>query len=215
MIRVLVVDDQEIVRAGLRTILESSGDIEVVAEAGDGRSAIEIASRTSPDVVLMDIRMPELDGIAATRELTLAEPNTNVLILTTYGLDDNIDDALRAGAAGFVTKSTAPDQLIAAVRQVARGESVLGADVTRQLIHRLVSQPTRPDRPAAFETLTPREIEVLTLVADGLSNTEIASELLVSEATVKTHISRMLTKLGLRDRVQAVVFAHDFGIRTP
>jgi DNA-binding NarL/FixJ family response regulator len=215
MIRVLVVDDQEIVRAGLRTILESSGDIEVVAEAGEGRSAIEIASRTSPDVVLMDIRMPELDGIAATRELTLAEPNTNVLILTTYGLDDNIDDALRAGAAGFVTKSTAPDQLIAAVRQVARGESVLGADVTRQLIHRLVSQPTRPDRPAAFETLTPREIEVLTLVADGLSNTEIASELLVSEATVKTHISRMLTKLGLRDRVQAVVFAHDFGIRTP
>lgn len=212
MTRVLVVDDQEIVRAGLRTILESAGDLDVVAEAADGRAAIAAARDCDPDVVLMDIRMPVLDGIAATREMTQSNLRCGVLVLTTYGMDDNVEQALRAGALGFVTKSSDPDQLIAAVRQVARGGPVLGPDVTRQLIQRMLAQPSRREPPASFGSLTQREVEVLELVAEGLSNSEIADELVVSEATIKTHVSRLLAKLGLRDRVQAVVFAHDHGI---
>lgn len=212
MTSVVIADDERIVRAGLRTILESAGDIDVVAEAGDGGAALDETRRHDPDVVLMDIQMPHLDGIAATRELAASGSRSRVLVLTTYGMDENLYAALRAGAAGFVTKSLAPDRLIAAVHAVAAGETVLGPDVIRQLVDHVRLAPPAPDRPPSLDALTPRELEVLRLMAAGLSNAEIAERLYVGEGTVKTHVSRVLTKLGLRDRVQAVVFAFEHGV---
>jgi DNA-binding NarL/FixJ family response regulator len=197
-------------RAGFRMILEAQPDIEVVGEAGDGAEAIEEVRRTAPDVVLMDIRMPRLDGVEATRRLA----GQKVVILTTFGLDEYIVDTLRAGASGFLLKDAPPEELVRAVRAVAAGDALLSPAVTRQLLERIVPRldaPTR-DAPAALSELTDRELEVLRLMAQGLSNKEIAGRLVVGEATVKTHVSHVLMKLGLRDRVQAVVLAHEAGL---
>ena len=214
-LRVVVADDQALIRAGFRMILDSEPDITVVAEAGTGRGAVAAVRRTQPDLVLMDIRMPELDGIAATGEITSGSDRTRVLILTTFDLDEYVHDALRAGASGFLLKESPPDQLLAAVRTVAAGEALLAPSVTRRLIERFVADaPPRPPSPA-LESLTPREAEVLSLVARARSNAEIASELYVSEATVKTHLARLLVKLGLRDRLHAVVFAYENGVVRP
>ena len=213
MIRVIVADDQAVVRAGLLMILEAQEDIEVVGEAGDGREAVEMARSLHPDVVLMDIRMPAVDGIEATRRLVAAGVRTRVLILTTYGLDEYVYDALRAGASGFFLKTDSPDRLVEAVRTVAAGEALLGPETTRLLIDRFIAGPA-PNAPPPLEvaTLTDRELEVLKLVSEGLSNAEIAARIYVSEGTVKTHVARILSKLGLRDRVQAVVFAFETGL---
>jgi DNA-binding NarL/FixJ family response regulator len=213
MIRVIVADDQAVVRAGLLMILDAQADIEVVGEAGDGREAVEMARSLHPDVVLMDIRMPAVDGIEATRRLVAAGVRTRVLILTTYGLDEYVYDALRAGASGFFLKTDSPDRLVEAVRTVAAGEALLGPETTRLLIDRFIAGPA-PNAPPPLEvaTLTDRELEVLKLVSEGLSNAEIAARIYVSEGTVKTHVARILSKLGLRDRVQAVVFAFETGL---
>jgi DNA-binding NarL/FixJ family response regulator len=206
-IRVVIADDQAMMRAGFRMILQAQPDIEVVGEAGDGVEAIEVAQRTSPDVVLMDIRMPRLDGVEATRRLA----GQKVVILTTFGLDEYIVDTLRAGASGFLLKDAPPEELVRAVRAVAAGDALLSPSVTRQLLERLVPRLEAPERdsPPELQELTGRELEVLRLMAQGLSNKEIASRLVVGEATVKTHVSHVLMKLGLRDRVQAVVLAHE------
>jgi DNA-binding NarL/FixJ family response regulator len=212
-LRLLIADDQPLMRAGFRAVLEATGDMEVVGEAGDGEAAVELARRVHPDVVLMDIRMPRLDGIEATRRLT----GHRVLILTTFGLDDYIIDALRAGASGFILKDVPTEELVHAVRVIAAGEALLSPAVTRRLLDRVGRRlpASATTAPAAFAELTEREREVFELLARGLSNAEIAELLVVGDATVKTHVSNVLTKLGLRDRVQAVVLAYESGLIAP
>jgi DNA-binding NarL/FixJ family response regulator len=211
MIRVLVADDQSMVRAGFRMLLADEPDLEVVAEAVDGGEAVEKAERFRPSVVLMDIRMPRLDGLEATRRILAADPAARVLILTTFDLDEYVYEALAAGASGFVLKDDDPEQLIAAIRTVAHGEALLSPAVTRRVIKRFADLP-RSSPPAGMEELTERERDVFRLVAEGLSNAEIGSALHISDTTVKTHVTQVLRKLGLRDRVQAVVLAHRSGI---
>lgn len=216
-IRVVVADDQAVVRAGFRTILESEPDIEVVGEAGDGRHAVLTARRQRPDVVLMDVRMPGTDGIAATRMLAGpgVEDPVAVLVVTTFDLDEYVFAALRGGASGFLLKDSEPDDLVAAVRAVAGGHGLVAPQVTRRLIAEF-SRTTAPlPPPAAVEDLTRRQREILRLVSDGLSNAEIAEALTVSVSTVKTHVGHLLTRLGCRDRVQLVVFAHQHGLAGP
>jgi DNA-binding NarL/FixJ family response regulator len=208
MIRVLIADDQPLMRTGFRTVLEATGQIQVVAEADDGEQAVAAAHRHDPDVILMDIRMPVLDGLAATRRL----PRHKVLILTTFGLDEYIVEALRAGASGFLTKDVPRQELVAAVKAVAHGDAVLGPRVTRQLLDRVAHRLPAPTPPPALDALTEREREVLSLIAGGLSNAEIARALVVAEPTAKRHVSNLLGKLGLRDRVQAVIYAYEHGV---
>lgn len=218
-IRVLVADDQELVRTGFALILATEDDIEVVGQAGDGHQAVDLARRHAPDVVLMDVRMPNLDGIEATGRLVgpAATPPApvRVLMLTTFDLDDHVYAALRNGASGFLLKDTPPEDLVRAIRVVATGDALLAPTVTRRLIAELSRVPARPSPPPELDTLTDREREVLGLVARGLSNAEIAAELVLGETTVKTHVGRILTKLGLRDRVQAVVLAYESGLVVP
>ncbi len=218
-IRVVVADDQTLVRAGFRLLVDSAPDLEVVGEAVDGAQALELARQQRPDVVLMDIRMPVLDGLAATRRIAGDERlrGTRVVILTTFDLDEYVFEALRAGASGFLVKDTEPAELIHGVRVVARGDALLAPSVTRRLLDRFTSRLPDPSaaRPAALGTLTARELEVLGLVARGMSNAEIADHLVVSETTVKTHVGRLLAKLGLRDRIQAVIYAYEAGMIRP
>jgi DNA-binding NarL/FixJ family response regulator len=219
-LRVVIADDQRLVRAGFSMILGAQPDIEVVGEADDGAEAIRVVRAVRPDVVLMDVRMPELDGLAATRELLSEGPAgrhvPKILILTTFDVDDYVYEALAAGASGFLLKDTPPEQLVEAVRSAAAGESLLAPTVTTRLIEHFVSsRATRERPPDGMDELTPRELEVFRLIARGLSNTEIANELVVSEATVKTHVAHILLKLGLRDRVQVVVVAYESGIVRP
>jgi DNA-binding NarL/FixJ family response regulator len=216
-IRVAVVDDQALVRGGFAMVLRIHDDIEVVAEAGTGLEAIEVARRHRPDVILMDIRMPDMDGLEATsRILAAADWNVRVLILTTFDPDEYVYKALRAGASGFVLKDIPPDQLATAVRTVADGGALLAPSITRRLIQEFASAaPTPAEPPRGLDELTARELEVFKLLARGLSNAEIAEELVVSETTVKTHVARVLMKLGLRDRVQAVVLAYESGVAVP
>jgi DNA-binding NarL/FixJ family response regulator len=211
---VLIADDQQMVRAGFRMILEAEPDMRVVAEAGDGEEALRAARRTRPAVVVMDIRMPVLDGVAATRRL-LAEldPPPYVVVVTTFDDDENLYEALRAGASGFLLKNSPPEQLVDAVRAAAAGEGLLSTSVTRRVIAELARRaPAEPARPTALEELTARELEVLRLMARGRSNAEIADDLVITPGTAKTHVSRILMKLGLRDRVQAVVLAYETGL---
>jgi len=210
-IRVLVADDQSMVRAGFRMLLSGEPDIEVVAEASNGREAVDLAARFDPTVILMDIRMPELDGLEATRRIIAADEAARVLILTTFDLDEYVYEALRAGASGFVLKDDPPEQLIAAVRTVAAGDALLSPAITKRVIRQFTRVP-RPAPPKELDDLSAREQEVLRLIARGLSNAEIGRELYISETTVKTHITHILQKLGLRDRVQAVVLAHETGL---
>jgi len=212
-LRVAIADDQALVRAGFRMILEAQAGIEVVAEARDGEEAIAAWRRECPDVFLMDIRMPELDGLEATRRILADGGACRILILTTFDLDEYVYAALRAGASGFLLKDVSPEQLIAAVRLVAVGDALLAPSITRRLVERFARPATAPPLlHQALTTLTPRELEVLKLIARGLSNAEIAATLYLSEATVKTHVARVLPKLGVRDRVQAVVLAYESGI---
>ena len=214
--RVVVADDQALVRAGLKMVLEAEPDIEVVGEAADGEQVLEIARRTKPDVVLMDIRMPELDGIEATRRVLAGDGGPKVLMLTTFDLNEYVYEALRAGASGFLLKDVPPEQLAEGIRIVAGGEALLAPSITRRLIEEFAEvAPAIPEAPPGLDELTARELEVFKLIARGLSNAEIASELVVSETTVKTHVARMLMKLGLRDRVQAVVLAYESGVAIP
>ena len=206
-IRVLVADDQSMVRAGFRMLLGGEEDIEVVAEASNGLEAVSKAARFEPTLILMDIRMPELDGLEATRRILASDPDARVLILTTFDLDEYIYEALSAGASGFVLKDEPPERLIAAIRTVAAGDALLSPTVTKRVIGEF-ARFTRPEPPDGFDELTPRELDILRLVADGLSNAEIGQELYISETTVKTHVTHILQKLDLRDRVQAVVLAH-------
>jgi DNA-binding NarL/FixJ family response regulator len=214
-IRVLLADDQQLVRTGFRMILKAEKDIEVVGEAGDGAEAVELALQLRPNVVLMDIRMPVLDGLEATRRLVAANADSRVLILTTFDLNEYVYEALRAGASGFLVKDAPAAQLVTAIRVVADGEALLAPSVTRRLITEFARRPAPTAKPDEMEELTPRELEVLQLVARGLSNAEIAKELFVSDATVKTHVARVLMKLSLRDRVQAVVAAYESGLVQP
>ena len=218
-VRVLIVDDQALVRAGFKMILESEPDIEIVGEAEDGLQAVEVSAELQPDVVLMDIRMPNLDGLEATRRI-LDRPGetTRVLMLTTFDLDEYVYEALRAGASGFMLKDTPPEQLISAIQVVASGDALLSPTITRRVIEEFIRRPptsiaTQPS--PRLSELTARELEVLGFMARGLSNAEIAKDLFVSETTVKTHVARILMKLDLRDRVQAVVFAYETGIVQP
>ena len=216
MTTVLIADDQALVRVGLRKILDSEPDATVVGEASDGQDAISSARRLRPDVVLMDIRMPVLDGIEATRRIVRERPATRVLILTTFGLDGYVHDALRAGASGFMLKDAPPEEIAGAVRIVARGEALLAPAVTRTVIQEFARHPPpSPGPPRAVQALTAREREVLHLLIRGLSNPEICAQLVISEATAKTHVARILQKLGLRDRVQAVIYAYENGLVTP
>jgi DNA-binding NarL/FixJ family response regulator len=216
VIRVLIADDQALVRGGFRMILEAQKDIEVVGEASDGREAVAQAEELRPDVVLMDIRMPELDGLEATRRLLAGVGATRVLMLTTFDLDEYVYEAMKAGASGFLLKEVRPEQLAEAVRVVAAGDSLLAPAITQRLIEEYVRRPPPGSGPPAeVSELTERELEVLKLIARGLSNGEIAAELFVSEATVKTHVTHVLAKLGLRDRVQAVVLAYESGLVLP
>jgi DNA-binding NarL/FixJ family response regulator len=216
MTRVLIADDDHLIRAGLVELLAADPTIEVVGQASTGREALERTRRLDPDVVLMDVRMPDLDGIAATHELTRAAARSRVLILTTFEQDDYIFGALRAGASGFLLKRTRPEELIAAVHTIADGDSLLSPSVTRRVIDRMAQQPTPAlTDEAKLAELTPREREVLELVARGLANREIANELVVEESTIRTHVKRILMKLGLRDRVQIVIFAYETGINRP
>jgi DNA-binding NarL/FixJ family response regulator len=218
-IRVLIVDDQALVRAGFHMILDAQEDIEVVGEAADGREAVAEALRLSPDVVLMDVRMPEVDGIEATRTLLGGEDasNTRVVMLTTFDMDEYVYEALRAGASGFLLKDAPPEQLVAGIRAVASGDALLGPSVTRRVIEEYIRRPGSIVRtpPPQLAELTAREVEVLKLIARGLSNAEIATTLFLSETTVKTHVAHLLRKLDVRDRVQAVVFAYDSGVVEP
>jgi DNA-binding NarL/FixJ family response regulator len=216
-VRVLVADDQALVRAGFRKILEADPAIEVVGEAADGLEAVERGRSLDPDVVLMDIRMPGLDGIAATRQLANeGRDGPRVLVLTTFGLEEYVYEALRAGASGFLLKDVPPEQLLGAVHVVARGDALLDPAITRSVIEEFASKPAvRRERAAKLEELTPREREVFALVARGLSNAEIAADLVVSEGTVKTHVAHLLLKLDLRDRVQAVIYAYESGVVQP
>jgi DNA-binding NarL/FixJ family response regulator len=209
-VRVLLVDDDDLMRAGLRAVLSSDPRLEVVGEAGDGAFAIERARTLRPDVVLMDVRMPGLDGIAATRELLAAAPGTRVVMLTTFEEDEYIFGGLSAGASGFLLKRTRPEELIAAIHTVAAGDALLSPSVTRRVVDRMARAPVRPA--VVADELTPREREVLALVARGLTNAEIARDLVVEESTVKTHVKRILAKLDLRDRVQAVIYAYETGL---
>jgi DNA-binding NarL/FixJ family response regulator len=214
-IRVVVADDQELVRTGFRVILDSEPDIEVVGEAGNGREAVEAAKQLEPDIILMDIRMPVLDGLAATRRIvTSPDSRPRILILTTFDLDEYVFEALRAGASGFMLKDNPADQLITAIRVVAEGEALLAPQITRRLISQFARRPSTA-RPEQLQLLTERETEVLKLVGRGLSNSEIAGELHVAETTVRTHVGHLLTKLGLRDRVQAVVLAYESDLIRP
>ena len=214
-VRVLIVDDDDLMRAGLRGVLSSDASIEVVGEASDGRDAVYRTRLLHPDIVLMDVRMPDLDGISATRDLLDAFPEVRVVIVTTFEQDDYIFGALRAGASGFLLKRTRPEELVAAVHTVAAGDSLLSPSVTSRVIERMALQPASDvARDALLDELTPREREVLELVARGLSNGEIAAALVVEESTVKTHVRRMLAKLGARDRVQAVIFAYETGLNS-
>jgi DNA-binding NarL/FixJ family response regulator len=215
-VRVLIVDDDDLMRAGLRSVLSSDATIEVVAEAGDGRAGVERVRELRPDVVLMDVRMPDLDGISATREVLAARPDVKVVILTTFEEDEYIFGALRAGASGFLLKRTSPEELIRALHTVAAGESLLSPPVTRRVIERMAQEPA-PEASSSerLDVLTPREREVLELVARGLSNGEIAKTFVIEESTVKTHVKRILMKLRLRDRVQAVIFAYESGLVRP
>jgi DNA-binding NarL/FixJ family response regulator len=217
-IRVLIADDQALVRAGFRMILDAEEDLEIVAEAADGAEAVDLARRLRPHVVLMDIRMPVLDGIEATRKVVeeAGDQAVRVLMLTTFDLNEYVYEALRAGASGFLLKDVPPEQLAEGIRVVARGDALLAPSITRRLIHEFAAtQATPPPPPAGLDELTARELEVFKCVARGLSNAEIAAELVVSETTVKTHVARVLMKLGLRDRVQAVVLAYESGIAVP
>jgi DNA-binding NarL/FixJ family response regulator len=216
-IRVLLADDQELVRAGFAMILDAEQDIEIVGQAEDGERAITEAARLRPDVIVMDIQMPKLDGISATRAVLAAERDApRVLVVTTFDADEYVYDALRAGASGFLLKNAPPEELVRAVRVVAEGDSLLSPEVTARLVEAFCKQPATPLAPApALEELTEREREVLELVARGLSNSEIADLLVVSHGTVKTHVARILMKLDLRDRVQAVVLAYETGILVP
>lgn len=215
MTRVVIADDQDLVRSGLELVLAARG-CEVVGTAADGREALEVVRRTEPDVVLMDIRMPVLDGIAATAQITASGLPTRVLVLTTYDLDSYVYGALKAGAAGFLLKATPPDRLVAGIETVAAGEALLAPSLTRRLIEEHVRGPSPVDGvPAAVAGLTDREREVFLLIARGLSNDEVAARLVVSESTVKTHVNRILAKLGLRTRVQLVVLAYETGVIRP
>jgi DNA-binding NarL/FixJ family response regulator len=216
MTRVLIADDDDLMRAGLVELLSGEPGIEIVGEAATGREAVERARRLAPDVVLMDVRMPDLDGIGATGELARAAPRARVLILTTFEQDDYVFGALRAGASGFLLKRTRPEELIAAVHTIAAGDSLLSPSVTRRVIDRMAQQPT-PELAdqAKLRELTAREREVLELIARGLSNREIASELVVEESTIRTHVKRILMKLDLRDRVQIVIFSYETGVNRP
>jgi DNA-binding NarL/FixJ family response regulator len=217
-IGVLIADDQLLVRAGLRMILELEPDIDIVGEAADGSEAVTLAAETAPDVILMDVRMPHMDGLEATRRIVAdRQDGARVLILTTFDHDEYVYEALRAGASGFVLKDIAPEQLVDAIHVIANGDALLAPTVTGRLIEQFLKRP--PDAalapPAELDTLTPREAEILRLVARGLSNAEIAAQAFVSEPTVKTHVARILMKLGLRDRVQVVVYAYEHGLARP
>ncbi len=217
MIRVLLADDQALVRAGFRALLDAQADIEVVGEAMDGAEAVRLAARHRPDVVLMDIRMPGLDGLAATRKI-VADPalaGVRIVILTTFDLDEYVFEALRVGAAGFLVKDTEPVELLRGIRAVAAGDALLSPGVTRRLIEQFAAQAPAPHPPLALSSLTEREREVMALVGAGLSNDEIAERLVVSPATAKTHVSRAMIKLGARDRAQLVVFAYEAGLVRP
>ncbi len=218
-IRVLLVDDQSLIRTGFRMILDAEDDLDVVGECADGTQAIDSVKRLRPDVVLMDIRMPEMDGIEATRRIVTAaseDQPVRVLMLTTFDLDEYVYDALRAGASGFLLKDVPADQLAKGIRLVAEGDSLLAPSVTRRLIEEFARTPAADaPPPPSFEELTAREMDVLKLIARGMSNAEIAAELIVSETTVKTHVTRVLLKLGVRDRVQAVVSAYESGLVAP
>jgi DNA-binding NarL/FixJ family response regulator len=215
-IKVLIADDQALVRAGFKMILETDPDVRVVAEADEGAEAVEAALRTRPDVALMDIRMPGMDGLEATRRIMAAPSPPRVLMLTTFDLDEYVFDALLAGASGFLLKDVEPEQLLAGIRIIAQGDSLLSPSVTRRLIESFVrdGRQTR-EPPPVLDELTPRELEILQLVARGLSNSEIAEQLVVSSTTIKTHVARVLMKLALRDRIQAVVFAYENGVIRP
>ena len=219
MIRVAVADDQALVRSGFAVLLRSAGDIDVVGEASDGSEAVTLVERARPDVILMDIRMPDMDGLEATRRITAndATASTRVLILTTFDLDEYVFEALHAGASGFLLKDTLPDELLAAVRVVASGEALLAPKVTRRLIEQFVQQPVaaRIEPHPGLSSLTEREREVLGAVARGLSNAEIGEELFMSHATAMTHVSRLLTKLDARDRAQLVMLAYEAGVVVP
>jgi DNA-binding NarL/FixJ family response regulator len=218
VVRVLIADDQALVRAGFRMILDAEDDLDVVGEASDGIEAVDLTRRLKPDVVLMDIRMPQLDGIEATRRVIALDgsPPARVLMLTTFDVNEYVYEALRAGASGFLLKDVPPEQLAAGIRIVAQGEALLAPSITKRLIQEFAaSAPATTTPPKGMDELTARELEVFKLVARGLSNAEIAAELIVSETTVKTHVARVLMKLGLRDRVQAVVLAYESGIAVP
>ena len=211
-LRVLIADDQALVRTGFRKILESEADIDVVGEAQDGAEAVERARLVHPDVVLMDIQMPRMDGLEATRRLA---GSTRILILTTFDVNEYVFEALRAGASGFLLKDTQADQLVTGIRVIAQGDSLLAPSITRRLIEQFARRPKPSTRPDALADLTPRELEILQLIARGLNNREIAAELVLGEATIKTHVTRVLRKLDLRDRVQAVVVAYESGLVQP
>jgi DNA-binding NarL/FixJ family response regulator len=216
VIRVALVDDQDLIRGGLRAILDAEDDIEVVGEAADGGGAVHLATARLADVVLMDVQMPVVDGIEGTRRVVDARPECRVVVLTMFDLDEYVFAALRAGASAFLLKTTPPDELAAAVRACHSGEMLFAPAVTRRLVETYVRHPPRPDGvPARLEELTEREVDVLRAIARGLSNAEIAAELYLGEATVKTHVTRILSKLGLRDRVQAVVLAYECGLVLP
>ncbi|HEV2774487.1 MAG TPA: response regulator transcription factor [Solirubrobacteraceae bacterium] len=216
-ISVLIADDEPLVRAGLRTILEPETDLVVVADAADGRDALAKALSQRPDVVLMDVRMPRMDGLEATERIlqTTGEAGPRIIVLTTFDLDDYLYGALRVGASGFLLKNAPPEQIVEAIRVVSAGEALLAPSITRRVIHEFARRSPRRDPPAAIAELTARELETLKLVAQGLSNTEIAAQLIVTEATVKSHVGRILMKLNLRDRVQAVVLAYETGLVHP
>ncbi|MCT1874331.1 response regulator [Brevibacterium luteolum] len=216
-IRVVLVDDQEMVRTGFRMVLEEQNGLEIVGEAGDGETALELATQTRPDVVLMDVRMPLLDGVEATRRICRIDNGPRVLILTTFDLDEYVYEGLKAGASGFLLKDSPVEEIVAAIRHIHEGDAVVAPRITRRLLHHFTAEPLADDAPldrGFFSQLTPREHEVLQLVAKGHSNAEIAQELVVSEGTVKIHVGRILTKLDLRDRVQAVVLAYESGFIT-
>lgn len=216
MTRVLLVDDDDLMRAGLAELLSNDTSVSIVGQAATGREALAQVRRSTPDVVLMDVRMPDMDGIAATRELSRTAPASKVLIVTTFEQDEYIFGALRAGASGFLLKRTRPEDLIAAVHIVAAGDGLLSPSVTRRVIQRMAQQPNPDlDGNAQLSALTPRERQVLALIAQGLSNREIATALVVEESTIRTHVKRVLMKLGLRDRIQAVIFAYETGINQP